>query len=317
MVGRRHQFAERFEDGHETKVRDDLEQNDVRPAPKRTPAQRFRDIAATSIADARRTELKRLLKTGIEGMNYQDYRKSDGELKKIGSGKLRKFYEAQNEQLDDMLEVDALVLHAAEGIIDSMNPDADRDGIAERVGALQEENEQVEQLLPDEQREKRRKGARNARWAININVIANILLLVAKIIAALTTSSLSLIASLVDSALDLLVTVIIWSTNRLVGWRLDALRVRFPVGRKRLEPLGILVFSIIMILSFAQILQESAMKLLPGGDHEVTNFPSTAVAAMVATIVIKGIIWFGCIPIKTTQVQALAQGALTLRFANA
>lgn len=193
-----------------------------------------------------------------------------------------------------------------------MNPDADHDGIAERSGGLLEADEAVEELLPEDQREKRRKGARNARWAININVIANVLLLIAKIVAALTTSSLSLIASLVDSGLDLLCTVIVWSTNRLVGWQLDALRVQFPVGRKRLEPLGILVFSIIMILSFAQILQESVTKLLPGGNHEVTSFGGTAIGAMVATIVVKGIIWFGCIPIKTTQVQALAQGTLRL-----
>ena len=75
-----------------------------------------------------------------------------------------------------------------------------------------------------------------------INVAVNILLLAAKGVAAIWSSSLSLIASLTDSALDLLCTVIIWTTNRLVGWRLDKLKKKFPVGRRRLEPLGILVF---------------------------------------------------------------------------
>lgn len=59
-----------------------------------------------------------------------------------------------------------------------------------------------------------------------------------------------------------------------------------------------------------QILQESVQKLLPSGNHSVAQLPNVAIFAMAATIVIKGIIWIGCIPIKTTQVQALAQGEL-------
>ena len=130
------------------------------------------------------------------------------------------------------------------------------------------------------------------------------------------SSSLSLVASLVDSALDLLCTLIVWTTNKLVQWRLQSLRRRFPVGRRRLEPLGILVFSIIMVLSFLQILQESIEKLLPNGDHSTATLPIIAVSAMVATIVLKGIIWFGCIRIKTTQVQALAQDCKTDVYFN-
>ena len=144
--------------------------------------------------------------------------------------------------------------------------------------------------------------------ATQINVIANILLLTAKCIAAFSSSSLSLIASLVDSALDLLCTLIIWTTHKLVQWRIRKLQHKFPVGRRRLEPLGIVVFSIIMIISFLQILQESVKKLLPGGPREAATLPPVAIGALVGTVVVKGIIWIGCTRIKTTQVQALAQG---------
>lgn len=151
---------------------------------------------------------------------------------------------------------------------------------------------------------------------IQINVVANIFLLVAKVVACFFSSSLSLIASTVDSALDLLCTIIVWTTNRLVQWRLASLQRRFPVGRRRLEPLGILVFSIFMILSFAQILQESVEKLMPEGDHTTVDLGALAMGAMIATIVVKGIIWFGCIKIKTTQVQALAQDCQTDVYFN-
>jgi divalent metal cation (Fe/Co/Zn/Cd) transporter len=119
----------------------------------------------------------------------------------------------------------------------------------------------------------------------------------------------------VDSALDLLCTVIIWTTNKVVGWRLTRLKKKFPVGRRRLEPIGILVFSIIMVISFLQILKESVEKLLPGGSHKVAELPPAAIFAMGMTIVVKGTIWFGCARVQTTQVQALAQDCKTVSLA--
>ena len=71
-----------------------------------------------------------------------------------------------------------------------------------------------------------------------------------------------------------------------------------------------------MVISFAQILQESVEKLLPSGKHTTAQLSNVAVFAMVANIVVKGIVWFGCIPIKTTQVQALAQDCKTDVFFN-
>jgi len=194
--------------------------------------------------------------------------------------------------------------------------DLDNDGVAEDRGPLGLSQERVECFLPDEERERRRKSARRIQWAININVLVNILLLAAKGIAAIWSDSLSLIASLVDSALDLLCTLIIWSTNKLVGWKLDRLKKKFPVGRRRLEPIGILVFSIIMIVSFLQILKESVEKLLPSGDHKTATLPPAAIGSMVATIVVKGTIWIGCARVKTTQVQALAQDCKTDVYFN-
>ncbi|KAJ9630717.1 hypothetical protein H2203_001241 [Taxawa tesnikishii (nom. ined.)] len=277
---------------------------------------RFRDIANTAMEDRRREELKRQLLEGVDREGLEKYRKSDDELKQMKNKKLRAFYEAQNARLNDWLEVDAIVMEMADDVLDSMNPDADNDGVRERRGGLQEFEGNIASLLPEDEQQRRQKAERNARWAININVLANIVLLVAKVIAAFYSSSLSLIASLVDSALDLLCTLIVWSTNRLVQWRLKALNKRFPVGRRRLEPLGILVFSIIMVISFLQILQESVEKLLPGGPRKAQELPYVAIGAMLGTIIIKGIIGLGCVRIKTTQVQALAQDCKTDVYFN-
>lgn len=207
------------------------------------------------------------------------------------------------------MEVNAIVKALSDDILESFDPrDDNGDGVFEGGGALQDTQGRVEPFLPDDEQEKRRVSRRKAQWAININVIANIILLIAKGIAAGYSSSLSLIASLADSALDLLCTAIVFTTHKLVGWHLNRLRRKFPVGRRRLEPLGILVFSIIMIISFIQILQESVENLMSKGPHKATELPLIAIGALAATIGLKGIIWFGCIRIKTTQVQALAQG---------
>lgn len=63
-----------------------------------------------------------------------------------------------------------------------------------------------------------------------------------------------------------------------------------------------------MVVSFLQILQESVKKLMPGGPRDTATLPPTAIFAMLSTVIVKGIIWIFCINIKTTQVQALAQG---------
>lgn len=204
----------------------------------------------------------------------------------------------------------------ADEVMDSMNTDADHDGVRERVGRLQHVEEHIDALLPEDVRSTRQKAERNARWAVNVNVIANVILLLVKGVAATKSSSLSLIASLLDSALDLLCTVIVWTTNRLVSWRLSSLSRKFPVGRRRLEPIGILVFSIIMVISFLQILQESVQKLLPKGDHSIATLPALAIASMAGTVAIKGVIGLGCMRIKTTQVQALVQDCKTDVYFN-
>lgn len=271
---------------------------------------KFSDNASTGKQDKRRDNLKQQLLQNIDRDALEKFRKSDEELKEIKNKKVKKFYEEQNQRLNDWLEVDAIVMEVADDIIESMDPDPDGDGAQERGGGLQRNSGNIHEFLPKEEKEKRRKAERDATWAININVIANIILLVAKIIAAFSSGSLSLVASLVDSALDLLCTLIVWTTNKLVQWRLSSLQKKFPVGRKRLEPLGILVFSIIMVISFLQILQESVEKIIPL-EGKAEELPMVAVGALLGTVIVKGIIWFGCIRIKTTQVQALAQDCKT------
>ncbi|KAI9717942.1 MAG: hypothetical protein M1828_007034 [Chrysothrix sp. TS-e1954] len=269
--------------------KDDVET--ARNRPRRDVKTRFRDAVTSVIEDGRRKKMKTTLQQGMDSL--EGFRKSDEELKGIENKKIRAFYEEQNERLDDWLEVDTVVRYVSDDILESFDPhDLDGDGVPDPRGALYDCGEQIEPLLPEDEQEKRRKGRRNAKIAIIINVVANVCLLAAKVVAAFFSTSLSLIASLVDSALDLLCTLIIWTTNKLVQMKIKGLRKRFP------------------------ILQESVKKLMPGGPRDAATLPPTAIFAMLSTIIVKGIIWIGCARIKTTQVQALAQDCKTDVYFN-
>ena len=143
--------------------------------------------------------------------------------------------------------------------------------------------------------------------AIYINLVANTILLAAKISVIVLTSSLSVLASLVDAVLDFLSTAIVWTTTRLIAHQ-D--RYAYPVGRRRLEPIGVLVFSVVMVTSFFQVLLE-CFNRLTSGDHSVVQLTLPAILIMASTVVIKFACWLWCRMIPNSSVQALAQDAMT------
>jgi len=84
----------------------------------------------------------------------------------------------------------------------------------------------------------------------------------------------------------------------------------YPVGRRRLEPIGVLVFSVIMITSFCQVGLECISRL-NSGDHSIIQLGLPAIIIMSSTVVIKALCWLWCRLIKNSSVQALAQDAMT------
>ncbi|KAI0450627.1 hypothetical protein F5B21DRAFT_424683 [Xylaria acuta] len=144
-------------------------------------------------------------------------------------------------------------------------------------------------------------------WAIYINFTANLLLLAGKTAVMVSVSSMSVLASLVDAVLDFLSTVIVWITTFLIS-RQD--QYKYPAGRRRLEPLGVLVFSVIMITSFVQVALQSTERLA-SPNHEIIELGIPALALMVSTVAIKGLCWVWCRLVKNSSVQALAADAMT------
>jgi len=146
--------------------------------------------------------------------------------------------------------------------------------------------------------------------AIYLNFAANTILLVLKIVVVVLSSSLSVLASLVDAALDFLSTFIVWTTSLLISSGAHDTE-NYPVGRRRLEPLGVLVFSVIMITSFFQVALEALSRLTAPGPHEVVELSPLSIGIMAATVAVKGACWVYCRLIRNSGVQALAQDAAT------
>lgn len=139
-------------------------------------------------------------------------------------------------------------------------------------------------------------------------MIINILLLGTKGAAVLLSDSVSLFASLVESVLDLLSSLIIYGTTQCAGHRDESTRFKYPVGKQRFEPLGVIIFSVFMIGSFLQVLFESMSRL----QHIPTAamLPFAGILSMAITVIVKAIIWAFCFKIKSSGVQAIAQDSL-------
>ncbi|KAK6841491.1 hypothetical protein PG987_002351 [Apiospora arundinis] len=150
-------------------------------------------------------------------------------------------------------------------------------------------------------------GDRIVSLAIYVNFAANAILLAGKIAVIMSVPSMSVLASLVDAVLDFLSTVIVWTTTWLIS-RQD--QYKYPVGRRRLEPLGVLVFSVIMITAFTQVAVESSNRLM-GTNREVIELTMPSLIIMSLTVVIKGLCWLWCRLVNNSSVQALAADAMT------
>ncbi|XP_066167164.1 metal tolerance protein 6 isoform X4 [Oryza sativa Japonica Group] len=118
-------------------------------------------------------------------------------------------------------------------------------------------------FLPGMSKEECEKVARSEALAIRLSNIANMVLFAAKVYASIRSGSLAIIASTLDSLLDLLSGFILWFT---AFSKKTSNPYRYPIGKRRMQPLGILVFASVMATLGLQIILESTRSLFYDGD---------------------------------------------------
>ncbi|KAK9127156.1 hypothetical protein Syun_015953 [Stephania yunnanensis] len=112
---------------------------------------------------------------------------------------------------------------------------------------------------PRMSKEERENLARSETRAIRISNIANLILFIAKIYASVRSRSLAIIASTLDSLLDLLSGFILWFTAFKMK---KASPYLYPIGKRRMQPLGIIVFASVMATLGLQIIAEAVQTLI-------------------------------------------------------
>ncbi|XP_035539549.1 metal tolerance protein 11-like isoform X2 [Juglans regia] len=118
-------------------------------------------------------------------------------------------------------------------------------------------------FIPGMSKEEQEKLAKSETFAIRISNVANMALFAAKVYASVQSGSLAIIASTLDSLLDLLSGFILWFTAFSMQ---TPNPYQYPIGKKRMQPLGILVFASVMATLGLQIILES-MRTLFSDDH--------------------------------------------------
>ncbi|KAF8941579.1 hypothetical protein BGZ58_005529 [Dissophora ornata] len=156
---------------------------------------------------------------------------------------------------------------------------------------------------------RQRTSPRLVSLAINVSFLANVFLVLIKIWAVLKSDSLAVLASMIDSLMDLLSGAIIWySAQRRNSTSDDH---RYPVGKARMEPLGIIVFASVMVTSFMQVVLQSTERLLAGSDEPPVDLGSVIMTLLGLNIIVKFALWVWCRTMKdSSSVQALAQDHL-------
>lgn len=150
--------------------------------------------------------------------------------------------------------------------------------------------------------------ARNERVAINASNVANLVLFLAKVYASFESRSLAVIASTLDSLLDLLSGFILWFTAYAMK---KPNQYRYPIGKQRMQPVGIVIFASVMATTGLQILFESGRELVTRAQPERDpNKEKWMIGIMVSVTVVKFVLVVYCRRFNNEIVRTYAQDHL-------
>ncbi|KAJ8759902.1 hypothetical protein K2173_010003 [Erythroxylum novogranatense] len=160
-------------------------------------------------------------------------------------------------------------------------------------------------FIPGMSKEEQDTLVRSENFAIRISNLANMVLFAAKVYASIRSGSLAIIASTFDSFLDLVSGLILWFTAFSMK---TPNPYQYPIGKRRMQPLGILVFACIMATLGLEIIWESIRTLI----FEDSAFDLTkeqeewVVGIMLSVTIVKLLLMIYCRLFKNEIVKAYA-----------
>ncbi|XP_031387014.1 metal tolerance protein 4-like [Punica granatum] len=129
--------------------------------------------------------------------------------------------------------------------------------------------------------------------AMKISNYANIVLLVFKIYATIRSGSIAIAASTLDSLLDLMAGGILWFTHL----SMKSINIyKYPIGKLRVQPVGIIIFAAIMATLGFQVLVQAVEELAKDEvpDKMSENQLVWLYTIMLSATVVKLALWIYC-----------------------
>lgn len=209
---------------------------------------------------------------------FSGLRKTDDEIAVMNKPMVADYYSRQNAVIKGLLDIENMVTGNKDSQENHDQDDQDNDA--------------------------------SAVLAIRLSFFANIVLTVIKVITAVLTGSMAVIASTIDSFLDLFSGSIIFVTQRAIS-RVDP--YKFPSGKARLEPVGIIIFAVVMGMASLQILIQSFQRIVAGvsGSTEEVDLSLLSTLLLVSVVAVKSLLYLFCTAvlkkINSSAVEALAQ----------
>eukprot|EP00474_Spongospora_subterranea_P005792 CRZ06250.1 hypothetical protein [Spongospora subterranea] len=205
---------------------------------------------------------------------------------------IAKFYNEQNAQIDDMIRMEqhihnvtADVRSPGEGTdLDAFHyhnaiPQMSEDGVARPVGSSLTQRFWETQVF----------------YAVVSSIVFNCILAGLNVWLSFRTGSLSIAASTADTALDLLTSTMLFISARRRG---QSDPYNYPYGKTRMEPIGILLFAVIMGMASLAIVGESIHRLITGieskGPHLIVTPGLIFLIVFLVNVVCKLIVIFYC-----------------------
>ncbi|TYH76845.1 hypothetical protein ES332_D04G114300v1 [Gossypium tomentosum] len=142
--------------------------------------------------------------------------------------------------------------------------------------------------------------------AMNISNWANAFLLVFKIYATIKSRSLAVAASTLDSLLDLLAGGILWFTNL----SMKTINIyKYPIGKLRVQPVGIIIFAAVMATLGFQVLLEAVEQSIQDKPSEKMTSQQLVrlYTIMLTASAVKIVLWFYCRSSGSKIVRAYAK----------
>ncbi|RMZ67242.1 cation efflux family [Pyrenophora seminiperda CCB06] len=128
------------------------------------------------------------------------------------------------------------------------------------------------------------------RFAVNASFVVNFCLFIIQMYAAISTGSLSLFATAADAFMDLVSSIVMLITSRMAA---RPSVYKYPVGRTRIETIGIIMFCCLMTTVAIQLIIESGRALGAGAkEHEPLHI--IPIAFVATAIFCKGSLCIYC-----------------------